>query len=97
MRGEMGVHVPRVQVFTFTGICNIQIRHEGLSSEVTDIAWKAQQRLCKRYQRLVKKGKHKNLVVSAIAREMSAYLWSIAHHVPLQEVDPTKRLSRQPR
>jgi len=76
---------------------DIQIRHEGLSSEVTDIAWKAQQRLCKRYQRLVKKGKHKNLVVSAIAREMSAYLWSIAHHVPLQQVDPTKRLSRQPR
>ena len=76
---------------------DILLRHEGLSSDVTDTAWKAQLRLCSRYQRLVKKGKPKNVVISAIAREMSAYIWSIAQLVHLQTVDPTKRISRQPR
>jgi len=76
---------------------DIQVRHDGLTSDVTEIAWKAQVRLCKRYQRLVKRGKPKNVVVSAIAREMSAYLWAIAQEVTLQEVDPSKRLARQPR
>ena len=67
---------------------DIQIRHEGLPKQVTDIAWTAQLRLCRRYRRLYAKGKHRNLVISAIAREMAAYLWAIAQVVELPPVDP---------
>ena len=74
----------------------IQLRHEGLTKDVTDIAWKAQLRLCRRYRRLYAKGKHRNLVISAIAREMAAYLWAIAQVVELPPVDPKQRLARKP-
>ncbi len=59
----------------------IQVRLENLSPAIQDIAWKAQVRLCKRYRRLVAKGKNKNLVVTAIARELAAFMWAIAHEV----------------
>jgi transposase len=52
----------------------LQKRQESLSKEIIDIAWQAQLRLCRRYQRLMKRGKHYNLVVTAIAREMIAYI-----------------------
>jgi transposase len=42
-----------------------------------------QVRLCKRYHRLVAKGENPNVVVVAIAREFSAFLWAIARQVPL--------------
>ena len=74
----------------------IQVRLDGLPKEVTDIAWKAQLRLCRRYRRLYAKGKHRNLVVSAIAREMAAYLWAIAQQVILPPADPKQRLARVP-
>ncbi len=53
-------------------------RQEGISQEIKDIAWKAQVRLCDRYRRLAGKGKHKNVVVIAIARELAAFIWAIA-------------------
>jgi len=37
--------------------------------------------LCARYRRLATKGKPKNLVTTAIAREMAAFVWAIAQHV----------------
>ncbi|MGI8427628.1 MAG: transposase [Actinomycetota bacterium] len=40
----------------------IQQRQETLPQAIRDIAWKAQVRLCKRYRRLVAKGKHPNVV-----------------------------------
>lgn len=61
----------------------IQKRLEGLPQPVCDIAWKAQVRLCKRFRRLVARGKHPNVVVTAIARELAAFMWAIAHEVPL--------------
>jgi hypothetical protein len=36
-------------------------RQAGLSQEVIDIGWKAQQRLCKRYQKLSNAGKNKGV------------------------------------
>ncbi len=63
---------------------------------VTDIAWKAQLRLCRRYQRLMQRGKHRNVVVAAIAREMVAYIWVISREVILTPIDPSERLSRVP-
>ena len=69
----------------------LQKRQEGLPQTIIDIAWKAQLRLCKRYQRLMKRGKHQNLVKAAIAREMTAYIWAIAKEVVLPAIDPKAR------
>jgi len=56
-------------------------RQQGLPDHVCRIAWKAQLRLCARYKRLVAKGKNKQKVVTAIARELSGFLWAIAKQV----------------
>jgi transposase len=48
---------------------------------IQDISEKAQGRLCKRYRRLVARGKQVNQVVVAIAREMAAFVWAIARTV----------------
>ena len=44
---------------------------------VREIAWKAQHRLCARYRALTRKGKHSAVVVTAIARELSGFIWAI--------------------
>ena len=62
----------------------IQTRIEGLPKTVQDIGWKAQVRLCKRFRRLSTRGKHANIVVTAIAREMLAFMWAIAREVPIK-------------
>nr|AKN39368.1 Mobile element protein [Vibrio genomosp. F6] len=74
----------------------MQRRQEGLPKEIVDIAWHVQQRLCRRYQRLLQKGKHRNVVVAAIAREMIAYIWAIAREVVVSEADPKARIARLP-
>jgi len=58
-------------------------RQEGLPKHICDIAWKAQVRLCGRYRKLMAKGKLKNKVVTAIARELSGFIWAIAKEVPV--------------
>jgi transposase len=72
-------------------------RQEGLPQEIKDIAWQAQLRLCWRYQRLMYRGKHRNIVVVATAREMVGYLWEIIQLVPLEPVKPAERVTRVPR
>ncbi|MEO0810234.1 MAG: IS110 family transposase [Pseudomonadota bacterium] len=54
-----------------------------LPKDVTDIAWKAQTRLCRRYRIMTKSGKLPNVAVVAIAREMAAFIWAIARQVNL--------------
>lgn len=61
----------------------IRKRLEKLPQPIQDIAWKAQVRLCGRFRRLTRRGKHPNLVVTAIAREMAAFMWAIARQVPV--------------
>lgn len=56
-------------------------RARDLPKTVRDIAWKAQLRLCRRYRKLVARGKRSTVVTTAIAREMAAFLWAIAHEV----------------
>ncbi len=61
-------------------------RQAELPTEIRQIAWDAQVRLCQRYRRLSAKGKCQNIVTTAIAREMSAFVWSIARHAqPIQQ------------
>lgn len=65
----------------------IQARQEGLPKAVIDTAWRAQVRLCKRYSYMSRRGKNSNVIKAAIAREMIAFIWSIAQEV---ELPPTK-------
>ena len=62
---------------------HLQLRLETVPKAIQEISWKAQVRLCKRYRRLVARGKHVNQVVVAIAREMAAFVWAIAREVAL--------------
>ena len=62
---------------------HIQRRIDGLPKPIQDIGWKAQVRLCKRFRRLVARGKHANVAVTAIARELIAFMWAIAKEVPI--------------
>ncbi len=61
----------------------IQARIDGLPKVIQGIGWKAQVRLCKRFRRLKSRGKHSNVTVTAIAREMLSFMWSIAREVPI--------------
>jgi hypothetical protein len=74
----------------------MQLRQEGLSKEIVDMAWQAQLRLCRRYNRLMHKGKHPNVMVTAIAREMIAYIRAISREITLQVIDVKLRLARMP-
>jgi transposase len=62
---------------------SLQKRLENLPQPIQDIGWKAQVRLCKRFRRLLARGKNPNVVVTAIARELVAFMWAIAREVPL--------------
>jgi transposase len=62
---------------------HLQLRLETQPKIIQDISWKAQVRLCKRYRRLIARGKHANQVVVAIARELVGFMWAIAKQVPV--------------
>ena len=61
----------------------IQVRQQNLPEPIREIAWAAQVRLCKRFRQLAARGKNRNIIVVAIAREIAAYLWAIAKQVPI--------------
>ena len=48
---------------------------------VREIAWKAQTRLCGRFRVLLRKGKLPTIVATAIARELSAFIWAINREI----------------
>jgi len=56
-------------------------RQEGLPEPVRAIAWKAQVRLCGRFRRLMARGKLRTKIVTAIARELSGFMWAVAREV----------------
>jgi transposase len=62
---------------------HIQLRLEQQPKAIQDISWKAQVRLCKRFRRLMARGKNANQVVVAIARELVGFMWAIAQQVPV--------------
>jgi transposase len=57
------------------------LRQESQPKPIRDIAWKGQLRLCARYRRLARTGKPANVVTTAIARELSGFIWAIARQV----------------
>jgi transposase len=54
------------------------LRQEGLTQPIRDTAWKAQERLCRRYRKLARAGKPPTVVTAAIARELAGFVWAIA-------------------
>lgn len=59
-------------------------RLEHLPPTIHSISWEAQNRLHKKYFRLVSKGKEKNKAIVAVARELAGFIWAIGQEV--QEV-----------
>src|SRR6202451_1086414 len=63
-------HLPRVGE-------KLRKRHEGIPAEITEIAWKAQNRLHKRYMTLMARGKEQRKTMTAVARELLGFIWAI--------------------
>ena len=51
---------------------------EDIPQVAKDIAWKAQLRLCRRYRTLLARGKKSQVAITAVARELVGFIWSIA-------------------
>jgi transposase len=64
-------HLPRVGE-------KLRKRQQGIPAEITEIAWKAQNRLHKRYRKLTMAGKDQRKVMTAVARELLGFIWAIA-------------------
>jgi transposase len=65
-------------------------RQKEISDEVAELSWKAQVRLCGRYQRLLQKGKPKCKVIVGIARELAGFIWALGNF-PDQEEEKGKK------
>lgn len=70
-------------------------RQAGLSPAVTEIAWTAQHRLHQRYRHLAARNKHRNQVVTAVARELLGFVWAIGVQVEREQTAPTERPQRR--
>jgi transposase len=62
----------------------LRVRQEALSEDLKQIAWKAQHRLHQRYRKLAAKGKPKQQVITAVARELLGFIWAIGMQVERQ-------------
>ena len=55
----------------------LSVRQQGLSAEVKACSWKAQTRLHQRMLQLLARGKERNKVTVAVARELCGFIWHI--------------------
>ena len=60
-------------------------RQEGQPANIQAISWKAQNRLHKRYFRLLSRGKEANKAITAVARELAGFIWAIAQEIEQEE------------
>lgn len=68
-------------------------RQRDQSAEVVTIAWTAQERLHRRYGRLVAKGKPRPKAAVAVARELLGFVWAIARQVTAEQRATTTPLA----
>lgn len=61
---------------------HLRKRGDKLPLHVREIAWRAQLRLCARFRRLAARGKPWQVVTTAIARELIAFIWAISNQAP---------------
>ena len=59
-------------------------RHRGQDPPVLERAWRCQQRLHRRWQRMAGRGKPHQKIVVACARELAGFVWAIATDQPLR-------------
>ena len=64
-------------------------RQEGIPHAIKELSWRAQNRLGMRYRRLAARGLHTNKAITAIARELCAFLWEL--HVKVLPAHPVTR------
>jgi transposase len=62
-------HKPRISA-------QLAARRRGQPRTVVALADRAQRHLCRRYRRMEARGKHRNKIVVAIARELTGFLWA---------------------
>src|SRR5713226_4577320 len=58
-----------------------QAKVDAAPRAVREIAWKAQCRLNRRYRALVRRGKLRTVAVTAVARELAAFIWAVHREV----------------
>ena len=58
-----------------------QVKVAAAPPAVREIAWKAQSRLAARFRALTRRGKQPAVVVTAIARELSGFIWAVNREV----------------
>jgi transposase len=63
-------HLPRVGE-------KLRKRQQGIPADIIEIAWKAQNRLHKRYTKLAMAGKDQRKVITAVGRELLGFIWAI--------------------
>jgi transposase len=61
-------------------------RQRGQDAEVIERAWRCQQRLHARWQRMAGRGKPHQKIVVACARELAGFVWAIATEQPLRSI-----------
>ncbi len=61
-------------------------RLDGLPPTIQSISWKAQNRLHKRYYRLLSRGKEGGKAITVVARELAGFIWAIAQ----KSIEPSK-------
>jgi len=66
-------------------------RQQHSSAAVVELAWKAQQRLHRRYARLMARGKNKQQTITAVGRELLGFIWAIGVHVERELQAPVRQ------
>jgi transposase len=65
-------------------------RQRNVDPRACEIAWKAQHRLHRRFQRLLAIGKAKPKALTAIARELLGFIWAIGTHIERTRAEQLK-------
>jgi len=59
----------------------LSVRQQGLSTQLKAYSWKCQLRLHGRMMKLYARGKHRNKIIVAIARELCGFVWGVFQQV----------------
>ena len=60
----------------------LALRRKGCPASVLQVARKAQDRLHRKYWRLVGRGKSHSVTIAAVARELAGFVWAIGQQMP---------------
>lgn len=79
-------HLRKILVEASQGICkgkpgyksrDLKARQQGCDPEIIAYADKANERMRRRYYKLISKGKKRNVAVTAVARELACFIWGM--------------------